>query len=405
MKTSFSLIVLCLVVNSIYAQFDPTAPPFSTEKILQEHFEVLNPNTHLQFRGEEFLHMASRRDDWNNDHWIPVDSIQYTYDENGLRTSYTMLRLNDLIWENLQKVTLTNEEGLRVEVVRQSWNGFIWENYGRSTYEYENDLISVITDYSWIGNQWQNSYRITFIYDINGNQVEMLEEIWDGQDWLDWAKTEYLNDAEGKRIESLNRFYDTDLGEFVNTAKTAYFYNSEDLLLEILNAKWEGGDWVEWNKNFWEYNNEGNPILSVRQNYDSNTGTYENQYNFTYEYDEDQNNTLIIFQTWEYNSWWNDSKYVRYYEKALSGTVQHHAEASISIAPNPAQNFVRLKYSEELTPTQIRVWSNDGRLLETIDPGSNTGQVEINTAHWLSGNYVIQVIGEDFNTSQKVIKL
>ena len=400
MKPVFTLL-FCLSVLTVFAQNEQ----FKIKQALIQKAESLinQERQSLQSRGEECLLVASREDDWVDEAWVPTDSSYFFYDSLDLNNETLELILVDGVWENSRLRSSEYENELLSYVLSQRWDAGTWENEWQIFYEYDNDLLLSSTSQNWIDGELENSLRITYSYLPNNDLEELLFEVGDGQDWQIWFKVDYYYDAEGFLVETINQNFDVYTGVYENSNRTLYTYDSADLLIEEFTFLWDGSNWYQWSRILYENDGVGNRLKRIRQQYDEALDVYENVFQNLYTYDFDQNLTLFVDQNWEMEAWVNDFQIIRYYEMTISNLSEVNTDQVFSIGPNPAQSFLRLVFGQDLKgPLQIQVWSEDGRLLES--KMANTTNVALNTSHWASGTYVIQVIGADLNVSRKVMK-
>ncbi|MFM7156026.1 MAG: PHB depolymerase family esterase [Bacteroidota bacterium] len=77
--------------------------------------------------------------------------------------------------------------------------------------------------------------------------------------------------------------------------------------------------------------------------------------------------------------------------------------AAWSVAPNPVLDLLILRSADQRPVNRIQIFDAVGRLQQTLFPG-NTGQIEIETAHWSAGVFTVMIEQETGVTPLKVVR-
>ncbi|MFM8371463.1 MAG: T9SS type A sorting domain-containing protein, partial [Bacteroidota bacterium] len=77
--------------------------------------------------------------------------------------------------------------------------------------------------------------------------------------------------------------------------------------------------------------------------------------------------------------------------------------AAWSVAPNPVMDRLILRSADQRPVSRIQIFDAVGRLQQTVFPG-NTGQIEIETAHWSAGVFTVMIEQESGVTPLKVVR-
>jgi hypothetical protein len=77
----------------------------------------------------------------------------------------------------------------------------------------------------------------------------------------------------------------------------------------------------------------------------------------------------------------------------------------MALFPNPVHNAIRMVYSFRSLPLEYRVYSLEGVVLQTGSLGqSKEGNADIDLSSFPAGLYIIQVVTQDKNITQRIIK-
>lgn len=236
-----------------------------------------------------------------NDVWTHVSYIDYTYDENGNRTSRTNYN---------------------------SYGGPDFYIGGVYTYLYEDG----------VRNGWELS--------MGGNLVE---------------KATLVYNEDGKLLEELVKA-GWGNGPFENSWKADYVYNEDGTLKNTLMNHWDAGSWNVVSSDWFEYDEHGNCIEWTHKNGNSVYDRYEYEYDLNYNFDQivflynpeediatktlvEMNNKLML------SHWYtqNDSGVLIYvcdyiYSYNLIGTLGVQNPTSVAgdmlVYPNPASDLI-----------------------------------------------------------------
>lgn len=106
--------------------------------------------------------------------------------------------------------------------------------------------------------------------------------------------------------EQIFQFWDIVTSQFVNSLKTDFFYNGNDLT-ETITYEWMANSWQEGERAVYTYNS-GIPNDAIKYNWDTNTSTWLNSEKFEFTYNSSDKLVETIFLIWDNNtsSWIND---------------------------------------------------------------------------------------------------
>ena len=90
--------------------------------------------------------------------------------------------------------------------------------------------------------------------------------------------------------------------------------------------------------------------------------------------------------------------------KSLKNRISNEPIVSeeIFIFPNPAEDVVNIKLNNSVS-TEIRIYSMDGRIVETPFTVSNEGMIVLDISQFASGVYHVHAIMSDQEVTKKLI--
>lgn len=222
---------------------------------------------------------------WQNNEWQVVARTSYSYNSNCKRTKGLYQYLENNTWINS---SLTS--------INYSANG--------------NDSEYLSQDWDAANNTWENSYRFTSKYN-NLNQLDSsLNDIWWDSQWLETSRQIYTYNNKGK-VDSF--LYQTLFSQWTNNGLTTYIYNSVDSLQEELFFGWSFSQlkWDSSSRRIYTYDIFNRVYTVLYQLYYKNN--WENYYLYTNSYNNSNEITSILFQSWNNTtSNWENSVLTNY---------------------------------------------------------------------------------------------
>ena len=245
-------------------------------------------------------------------------------------------------------------------------------------------------------------------------QNELIIQLWDNNNWLDMAKTNYFYDANGLMTNDMNYFWNGTAWE--ENMRTSYIYNANNLLESSLIEEWDGGAWVETFRSTHTYNGQGKMLTwlseantggvwensslytytyngdilteMLTQNWDGST--WVNGYLSTYEYNTQGLRSIITFQMWLGSAWMNLSKtFETYNQNDLIEVSLEQAWVAGNWVDDRRENYTydgNNKLESRLGEKYVSGnWENDGLNTYTYDGDGNNS--EILMQDWVSGNW------------------
>jgi hypothetical protein len=245
-------------------------------------------------------------------------------------------------------------------------------------------------------------------------QTEMITQLWDNNNWLNMAKTNFFYDANGLMTNDMN--YSWNGSAWEDNTRTAYTYNANNLLETDLTEEWDGNAWVETYRSTYTYNGQGKMLTWLSE---ANTGgVWENISLYTYTYTGDIL-TELLTQNWDGSTWVNSFRSTYEYNTQGLVSIETHQmwlvgawmNMSRSIETYNQNNLVeisldqswdggswvdnrRYSYTYDGNNKLISAlqenydsgnWENSGLVLYTYDGDGNNSEVLMQD--WVSGNW------------------
>lgn len=160
----------------------------------------------------------------------------------------------------------------------------------------ENNLIETSTGMTWDGENWENSWQSLYSYDSNGLLEEEIETIWD-----------------------------SDQDSYINADKSRYSYNAADSIVCKIKYAWDREDkkWINDAMEVSQYNSNFKKISCVNQYWDT-INVLHNRTQILFSYDDKQNKTEKLEQTWKNDAWENENRYRYFYDANNKMTESYH---------------------------------------------------------------------------------
>lgn len=354
--------------------------------------------TSLNSLGQKI--QSSLSETWKSETWEKVSQTLYTYDSN----TYLIRDLTqdwDAAWKDVLKTDYTNNpDGTVQQSISQSWSttAVAWENIQRSTYTYTaakkvltleseiwtdpewmlfiketntydgSDYLikSLIQNYDFI-SPWKNSYQIIYTNNPNGTVSQDLTQNWNISIWDDEYKTTYTYNGT-KVILSVTEIWTGTIWE--NSSRDTYDYDGSGYLVQVLSEKWVSGNWKnDYQAEITNYG-DGSPYQIISKDWDDTGLIWKNVGRLTFTY-----TSLAV--------------------------KEHVFEKSFAIYPNPAQDKITIKVTDDSLGLKYSVTDQMGR--QFLNGTITDRETEINIDQLATGVYFVQM-GKDKNQTIKMVK-
>jgi len=305
---------------------------------------------------------------WDN-YWMD----EYTYDEDGKPLSvinYIWDMMNSE-WNSWLKSEYTYDgNGLLILNLRYRWDLIAeeWKLDYKLEHTYDNNerpdeiIFSEFIDASaeWI-YEWKNEY----VYDSKNAESAVIGYEWDGMSqWINDWKTEYSYNNEDKLIQYIDYDWDNFNSQWVNDEKSEYTYNANNDVEEYIHFDWivskEG--WEPTYKGLYEYNTSGDVFTFTSLDWVGLTSTWLPAYREEYQHNNDYMYTDLILpiyyqdyydyysshmlititrQSWNENSSTWEDDYERTYSYSEENTwISENQVGIINVYPIPADDYI-----------------------------------------------------------------
>lgn len=309
-----------------------------------------------------------------------VDSAQYLYNQDD-STLYALVRLiNDVDtgWiNNLADYYSYDAQKNDTLDLLDFWdyiNG-VWSNQQRTVNTFDgNHNLTSHTVYIWdAGNFWKGSSREDYSYDTNFNLMQhVIFSTLDGVNWDSTNKFVYTYDSNNNRITETDYFfngvsfdptnlftasynaanYETqsigqywNVNQWKNSFKDTFSYDANNNLVVFERRDWHSGGYT-WTNSKSEFTYNGLNQLTGRTDYNGDQVTYLLAYNYTYQYDANENLSHQIQQ--RYNdalaTFQNAEQTFYYYTTIISGVTAPGGDNAYrcKLYPNPAAESIMI---------------------------------------------------------------
>lgn len=210
--------------------------------------------------------------------------------------------------ENYMRYTYTYDEkgtgyGPGEAMVRkyQQWNKIdeVWDNSMRFKVilDDKDDMIEYYTDLGY-KTQWDNYYRSVCTYDENHNQLTVDQEYWENDQWYSKLRWTNTYDTNGNVISRIYENRPTD-GPWSYGLKQTWTYDEAGRELTALQESFINGGYNPITKDIYAYDDKGNLTSWIKEQNGIPIQAY------TYEYDENSNQTGLLLKRWSEGEWVN----------------------------------------------------------------------------------------------------
>jgi len=375
------------------------------------------------------------------------DRAELEYNSSGMITVETDYSWSGSEWVGSFRSEYTYYQDFQIEsIIRWQMNTTSgeWEPYNKTIYSYGQQNILMYISYNWdqATSDWVPAMKVEFTYEDGNNTLSVISNYDDAtQDWVDYWKTEYFYDSNDLLTGDIGYMWMEPLSLWMESNKADYTYDNNGNNIEALYSNWDyltsgwkenGKDVMTYNSNNqllirsefrinvltsqWEehereenqYDSHGNLVLKVYLN-DNGTGILVNEskreytYNTSYTYDDLILPSIVgsyglgfmfnnmLTESKEYygdNDQWIPSEwFILYYSTANISGTSIQKEATVSIMPNPASDYLIIDIGEEAACTAM-LYNLVGQL---VNECQFTGTTELPVNHLNDGIYFIKL--------------
>ncbi|MBS4032843.1 MAG: T9SS type A sorting domain-containing protein [Ignavibacterium sp.] len=186
--------------------------------------------------------------EWNINNWDTLSRIDYIYKSEGKLFQYIFQSFSEQGWLNKFRQTFTyDSNGNRVNTLEEVWIENKWQNnfmveFYFSEVNQQDSLIFQISD----NNEWKYFSKTHFYYNLQTNFLEyFLFKLWAGSGWIDYLRRSILNDLNGNQIEHLEEIWEQ--GNWTNSVKRIFSYNGLNYTESAYCEIWNVNNWIPGN--------------------------------------------------------------------------------------------------------------------------------------------------------------
>lgn len=307
------------------------------------------------------------------DESTPYDKEYHTYTLSGRKASILYIRYN---------------------TSRQRWENFLKISY---TYNDVNFSVIELTEYFNNGN-WENEARVVRNYDFDSRLLKETFEEWNQNSWRFTKKAEYYYKSPSLKglfnfvWNQVNNSWDT-ASEKIDILNPGVGILESNLLIK------NNSVWTNSERTVYGYGSNGvSDTVTTFQN-DSSSWKFKERYYYTY-----GSNGLeaITYQSYQI-TWGGQLKWVnwirRRYEFNQALSQNSNINSSISVYPNPANQWVKIKFEED--KNSIEIYDLKGDLV--LNDFSDKGEKELDISKLSSGLYLLRIQNASGILSHKLL--
>ncbi len=342
---------------------------------------------------------------WKTGAWQNSEKMTYSYDGNGYEISnlYQEWDQPSTSWLNkIQTVNTINPDGTVNNSVVQEWDN-AWETVQKTSNTY-NAAKKVLTSVSelWTGTAWMNFSRTTNTYNGNGYLTNNLVESWNfiSSSWSNLSQINYTYNGNGTEHQVVNQTWNTGTSAWDNLKRSTHTYDASDRVLTTTDETWSSGNWVNQSlsTNTWAAN--GSLSKTLFQTWNTVSTSWVNEGQSDYSYYPNGNINQIIDQDWLTNEWVNAER-ITYTYGTSTGRVEIKDEKSISVYPNPADDFITIRSDFNFNSSKYSLEDQAGKQVRT---GRLTDRITTLDISGLADGLYILRVGDTRQHIFKIIK-
>jgi len=385
MKKIISIVTLIFITTILFGQIDLHERQnnvFNKQNLLQENeFVIMQEPISDEKRQNRFEMKNVKGTIW-------VQDSTYYYESEGTEWNVD--------WR--EKVLNRDQYGNMTNAIRHSYNSEpeIWTNKDTITAIYHNaNTTHKYLEIKWNTDeqQWENDTTYYKEYDENENLLvriinegywdnykyiytfeneNLIEELhlWNINGWKNSSKRLYTYDNNGNLIQDIIQDWNNDTEEWINEWQHLYTYDNNEI--QQITNEWNSDteEWIVRWKSIDTYDNNGNLTQELMIDWNNNTEEWINWYQHLYTYNSNGNQTQNLYQNWNNSSeeWKSIYQYLYIYD-------------------NNENQIQELKQSWNSSSEE---WINNNQTLYTYDEnGNQTQELKQNwnsdTGEWNNG--------------------
>ncbi len=152
-------------------------------------------------------------------------------------------------------------------------------------------------------NIWVNNLIETSTFDIDGNKLTSLWKVWNNGIWVN-EQTETNTYANSKLLESVRQKW--IMNQWVNSEKETFQYDSFGNMISYTSEYWLAVSWVYKDHELYTYDNLGNILTRFVEKWDN--GGWQSMARYSYDYNQLGDRVFELAEEWVSGGWKNSSK-------------------------------------------------------------------------------------------------
>jgi hypothetical protein len=164
-------------------------------------------------------------------------------------------------------------------------------------------------------NSWVYFQKEIRNFDAKQNATENFVQVWENQTWENYLKINYSYDENGNEIEEITQQWDVSASNWVNAQLRTTSYRGRNKE-EVLFQQWKKptGEWFNIMKYLIKYNNNGDKNAVLISLFNGVTKNWDNHKQFLMEFNNPYGPpTTVVSESWTINDWKTVGKYnIRY---------------------------------------------------------------------------------------------
>lgn len=295
---------------------------------------------------------------WSVDHWEFATRTTYTYDNDGRLIEVLGEQWDAVEWKLYSRSTTHyNGSGLQDTVTIQFRAGDVWENASRTIFSYDGgNFSSEVINQSWnmFGSMWVNASRITSTYASNMLDTS-TQYLWDTDHWTLFGVTTFTYNGQGLLTETLTQ---SDFGGgLTNSSRTTTEYDNNDNDTLTVYENWGGSDWLPSTRIRRMFDGSGNEILTINDTW--LVTMYTTISNDTSKYNPDNRVSEVVHVE-------------LFYSSDLSRTLYYYDDVNMTVTT------VEQNWNPALQAAPTAEWTNDTKEITVYDEFATAVQIDAN---------------------------
>lgn len=205
---------------------------------------------------------------WDGESWVNFMQYITEMDPATHTNTFTFQMWSGTSWMNQSRtIVVYDDYDNIISAISQSWSGGNWMNVYRTTNDYNaNHYIMTSTLELWMSNQWVNNTSSLYTYYANNNLSGRTMYMWESNNWERYTLDTLFTYDGGNN----NTGYYTMMwtGQWENSTRSTYTYNTHNDLLSSTVETWMGSDWILTSHTIGAYSYDANGFTEGQSNKD-----------------------------------------------------------------------------------------------------------------------------------------